>query len=411
MEYAVQTRDYTRDYRWSWEESGSDSLRAKVSLELQNLIEDGKPGVAVIFREGSYHVIITAIYKLGDKPIGTDFSSANIRLNLVFSQITLEKAKGIVRYYLNNQSNPGVAFSNIVSWSNNRDKWKINEDQIIAAFNSIPEVPASGIVLNCEKGSELQSLLDFDWTQTEGAKYVYQPKSSNPVRIAVDPIPEKPLPPPDPPKISYWKRSLLLFMLLLAALSGLAYQSVNLYQTRKTVDELSERPTNKFIEDLKADHETELKKQEKRLSDANGELTKLYEVTGTNNPDEAIKAISGLQKDLTDVKNQLDSRSRELVDANSAKDEAEKSLKSAMAELEGFKNSFEARLQEAKNRYHDNFKNRIVKDLTTILTTIDETVGNEEILVKDQKTTLKNSINVLIGDIKKSETEGKSDNK
>ena len=39
MEYAVQTRDYNHDYRWSWEESGSDSLRAKVSLELQNLIE------------------------------------------------------------------------------------------------------------------------------------------------------------------------------------------------------------------------------------------------------------------------------------------------------------------------------------------------------------------------------------
>ena len=314
MEYAVQTRDYNHDYRWSWEESGSDSLRAKVSLELQNLIEDGKPGVAVIFREGSYHVIITAIYKLGDKPLGTDFSSATIRLNLVFSQITLEKAKGIVRYYLDNQSNPGAAFSDIVLWSNNRDKWKINEDQIVAAFNSIPEIPASGIVLNCEKGSELQSLLDYDWSQTEGAKYVYQPRSSVPVRIAVDPIPEKPLPPPEPPKISYWKRSLLLFLLLLAALAGLAYQSVNLYQTKKKVDELSAGSPTESQEYKKLENEFKILKYEE-LPKCTTELQKLKDkltkTTGTSDVEVAVDKISNFQGQLDNIQGQLDKATKD----------------------------------------------------------------------------------------------------
>ena len=298
MEYAVQTRDYNHDYRWSWEESGTDSLRAKVSLELQNLIEDGKPGVAVIFREGSYHVIITAIYKLGDKPIGTDFSSANIRLNLVFSQITLKKAKGLVQYYLKNQSNPGAAFSDIVSWT--RDKWKINEEQIVAAFNSIPEGQESGMVLNCEKGSELKSLLDFDWGQTEGAKYVYQSKSSNPVRIAVDPIPEKPLPPPEPPKISYWKRSLVLFLLLLAALASLAYQSVNLYQTKKKVDEFSERPS-------KEEHEALVIKFDQLKNNYDHDIANLRKEKRAveDERDKKIVELASVKTDLTRVQNEL----------------------------------------------------------------------------------------------------------
>lgn len=282
MEYAVQTRDYKYDYRWNWEESGSDSLRAKVSLELQNLIEDGKPGVAVIFREDSYHVIITAIYKLGDKPIGTDFSSANIRLNLVFSQITLKKAKGLVQYYLKNQSNPGAAFSDIVTWSNARDKWTINEERIVDAFNSIPEGQESGMVLNCEKGSELQSLLDFDWGQTEGAKYVYQPKSSNPVRIAVDPIPGKPLPPPEPPKKTYGKLTSFLFMLLLITTGlaiGAGFEWYRCYKANDNISQLESDVQKAKSAQKKAEEERDKAKAEKEQIQQRNALFNKYGIT------------------------------------------------------------------------------------------------------------------------------------
>ena len=363
MEYAVQTRDYNHDYKWSWEGYGSDSLRAKVSLELQNLIEDGKPGVAVVFREGSYHVIIAAINRLGDEPpIGKDSSGQrDIRLNLVFSKISLEKAKGIVNYYYNNRANPGKAFGGIVTWSATRDKWTINEEQIKAAFESIPEVPASGIVLNCENGSELHSLLDFDWGQIEGPQYVYEPKSNNPVRIAVDPIPEKPLPPPEPPKISYWKRSLLFFLLLIAACVGLGYQGVLLHQKNDRITELENRPT-------KEEHEGLTNKYSQLVTQSQKEIQELKTKS------------RGFEDERDQYKNERDQYKLDLDnsqnDLNKTRDELSKANQSNRLlsnQLTDFQKNFNQKVNEAKQPLEADIKNKQaeINRITGILNRID----------------------------------------
>lgn len=414
MEYAVQTRDYNHDYKWSWEGYGSDSLRAKVSLELQNLIEDGKPGVAVVFREGSYHVILAAIYRLGDEPpIGKDSSGQrDIRLNLVFSKISLEKAKGIVNYYYNNRANPGKAFGGIVTWSATRDKWTINEEQIKAAFESIPEVPASGIVLNCENGSELHSLLDFDWGQTEGPQYVYEPKSNNPVRIAVDPIPEKPLPPPEPPKISYWKRSLLFFLLLIAACVGLGYQGVLLQQNKDKITELESRPTKEKFEDLQNKYtqlDTQLQVEIQRLKDESRKFEDERDQykKDWNNLVPKQKALDNLQTKWEELGYSTILSPEGLRALNDRMVKSQEDLNNVQLQLNNLNDSFNKKLQEeiqnAKERYHENFKTGITNDLKYLMTKIDTTVGNGTLSADVQKEDLKNEINRIKNQIEKSD--------
>lgn len=318
MKYAIQTRDFNNDYRWSWEGSGSENIWAKVSLELQKLIGDGKPGVAVVYREGSYHVIITSIYKLGDKPNGKDFSSANIRLNLVFSEISQEKAKGIVRYYLDNQSDPGKAFADIVTWTNNRDKWTVNEEQLNAAFESIPEIKPSGNVLICEKVSELKSLLDFDWGQIEGPQYVFEPKSNNPVRIAVAPISEQQLPVPEAPKKTYGKLASFFFLLFLISAGLAIWFGIEWEQSYSTKQEAISK---------KNIAERKLKDKEENLKQA---------IKDKGDAIEAKNAAVTAQKDAEEQRDNAlkdkENADQDRKDAINAKDEAETALRTKVAE-------------------------------------------------------------------------------
>ncbi len=159
MQYAIQTRDYNNDYTWI---CGRESPSETIITELQKQIEGVNKGIAVIFQNGSFHLIIAGIYKLGNNSIGSDPYNRDIRLNLVLSGLSQEQAKGITQYYFANQDNPGIGFADIVSWS--KDSWSINEEKINLAFNSIPTCQATGRTFFCESGG-LFNFSDLDFSE------------------------------------------------------------------------------------------------------------------------------------------------------------------------------------------------------------------------------------------------------
>ncbi len=237
MQYAIKTRDYINDYVWSWGNDNRDSPLAKVSLELQKQIEGGQKGIAVIFRNGSFHVIITGIYKLGDKPIGMDFSQTKIRLSLVFSGLSQPEVKGVIQYFFANQDNLGIGFEDIVSWT--KDSWTINDEQLNLAFKLIPTCQTTGKSVYCDTGG-LVSLSDFNFSeQTEGVKYVFQSNAAEYLKIDLEPIPKDEVPElttskDTKPKSSGKVFSILSILCLLCAVGFLGWKYIQLNEDLNT---------------------------------------------------------------------------------------------------------------------------------------------------------------------------------
>lgn len=299
MQYAVQTRDYKNDYRWSWEEQGREIPLAQISLKLQRLIKDGEKGVAVLASGGTFHVILTAIEKLGKVPLGMDFSGANIRLNLVFSEITQDEAKGLIRYYYLNKTDLGNAFPDIITWEAN--SWKVNDAKILEAFGKIPRGKITGKKLVCLGGeAKLTNWLDFDMSETGGPKFVLQ---SDQIMLTVDampkpvegdcPIGEKPI----PKKSSMGSIvSFLLFTFLMIVAGVLGIDN---YNKQVRIQDLDNKQVRiRELDKSKSELETKLKEK-------------------TNEWDKACKERDAKDRELQTVQHQLDETNRQLNHVNS----------------------------------------------------------------------------------------------
>lgn len=309
MQYAIKTRDYINDYVWSWENDDPDSPLAEVSLELQKQIEGGQKGIAVIFRSGSFHVIITGIYKLGDKPIGLDFSKTKIRLSLVFSGLSQPEVKGVIQYFFANQDNLGIGFEDIVSWT--KDSWTINDEQLNLAFKLIPTCTKPGKSVFCDTGG-LVSLSDFNFSeQTEGVKYVFQSNAAEYLKIDLEPVPQNEVPVLTPPKETKPKSSgkvfsILSILCLLCAVGFLGWKYIQLNEelntnnrdkielnnsSKKFKEQISSLKSkndrlNEVVEHLKSEKteiEKNLKMKEEELSNKDKDIANLTKELSTSN--------------------------------------------------------------------------------------------------------------------------------
>jgi hypothetical protein len=196
MQYAVLTRDYVNDYRWSWAARGKDFPLAEISQSLKSQIPDGEKGVVVSCNDGNFHILLASLNKLGEKTNGKDSENRDIDVYLIFSEISQEEVKGLVRYYYQNWENPGNAFADIVHWKDDNKSWELAEDKIIETFNNIPKGKISGRKLVQEiqeNHNEIQKTsrepmdwLDYDLSETDGVKILMK---SGSVKIAVDEMP------------------------------------------------------------------------------------------------------------------------------------------------------------------------------------------------------------------------------
>jgi hypothetical protein len=195
MQYAVLTRDYTNDYRWSWATRGNDFPLAEISQSLKSQIPDGEKGIVVSFENGNFHILLASLDKLGEKTNGKDSENRNFYVYLVFSYLSQEEVKGLVRYYYQNWENPGKAFVDIVHWNDDNKSWELIEDKIIETFNNIPKGTISGKILvqkNANKNesqkenNEPVDWLDYDLSEKNGVKIIMR---SGSVKITVDEMP------------------------------------------------------------------------------------------------------------------------------------------------------------------------------------------------------------------------------
>lgn len=338
MQYAIQTRDYKNDYRWSWEEQGREIPLAQISLKLQRLVKDGEKGVAVLASGGTFHVILTAIEKLGKVPLGKDFSGANIRLNLVFSEISQEEAKGLVQYYYRNKADLGNAFPDIISGDAN--SWKVNDAKLLEAFGNILRGKLTGKKLVCLDGEEkLTNWLDFDMSETDGPKFVLQ---GDQIMLSVDampkpvegvcPIGEKPI----PKKSCMGSVVFFLLLVLLAVATGVLW--VDNYNLKNS-ESKNEENLMKCQKDLDIANTN--------LADAKGRL-KDTETKRANAEDQLTTVNSQLQK----TKDQLEETKSQLNFANSTNNKS--SINSIITNAEQALKKIEAAVTAARNTNSDN---------------------------------------------------------
>lgn len=300
MQYAIQTRDYKNDYRWSWEERGRDFPLARISLELQRLLKDGEQGVAVLVCEGKFHLILSAINRLGMEPIGKDFSGANIRLNIVFSDISQQEAKGLIRYYITNRENLGNAFPDIVTW--NTSSWWGNEAKVQEAFSRISPSQMTGKKLVCLEGSgEPLDWLEYDLSETNGVKFVLQ---ADQLKFAVDsapmPInePSSPREELSPPKNKKrWGNFVItaLFLLLVTAIGYLLYE-------KKQPENM---PTQENLPTTTTNQDQRKKKPEEDKSELTTANEKLRNYVPKNEYDYLDNQLKEFESELVEVQRQL----------------------------------------------------------------------------------------------------------
>ena len=346
MQYAIQTRDYNNDYRWSWEARGRDNPLAKVSLELQRLIRDGEKGVAVSYKNGKFHVIFSAIDTLGDKPIGQDFSKASIRMSIVFADISQEQAKGLVQYYIANRANPGKEFQGIVTWDTN--SWETNEAKIQEAFQRIKPIPVTGKKLRCQDGNGAPTdWFDYDMSdETEGPKLVIQGVQ---LALAADPIPE-PTPEVAPQTKEPGRKggSCLLYICFVMLILGLAVETYIMYNTnQKLTDANDERTdTNKKLTETEKRYNTienQLKNVTRERDSANEERDSANEERNSANEerDKAKKELETANNNLGTAQNNLQ-KAQESRNVINAKLEEYKKFENSLLELaHGTMKSFE----------------------------------------------------------------------
>lgn len=332
MKYAVKTRDYKNDYRWSWEHNGRDFPLAEISEKLQRLIGDCKEGVAVLRHGGSFHVMFAAIKKLDTKSLGTDDSSTRIRLDLVFSDISQEKAKGLIRYYLTNRADPGVAFPDIVTWSEKPSfSWTINEANILEAFARISPVPTTGKKLLCQNGSgEPLDWLDYDFSEKDGAKFILQ---ADQLKFAVDTVEIKGPPLPLPPKKC--GGSFVIIGLILVILTfAIGFLGFDRGKLQTQINDLQARPTQEELKNVKTAQDNHIKELEEQTKTLESQINDLKD-RPTRVELETVKTKYNDLLDYSQKQNTaLEAEKSQLQEQLKAdKDKFAEQLKTATAEL------------------------------------------------------------------------------
>lgn len=346
MQYAIQTRDYNNDYHWNWEARGRDNPLAEASQDLLRLIRDGEKGVAVLYKNEKFHVIFAALDSLGSEPISKDFSGANIRLNLVFAELSQEQAKGLVQYYIAHRVNPGIAFQGIVTWDAN--SWKINETLLLKAFESIKPVSTTGKKLLCQDGNGKP----IDWfgydlsDETEGPKLVMQ---GDTLSFAADPIPNPQSEIIPPTKESGKKTesgfvslvSTLLILALGVATGAGAMFYVYHKQGNPVVKDGAEEST-KIIEDLQHQINIVIDEREKAKQERNAAqdtLTKTEELLNAANQakEDALAKVRAEKKGIEEKLNDAIEKNATLtndLDATNTKLKTYKNFEDSLLKLE-----------------------------------------------------------------------------